>query len=467
MTEPSLLDPRWRRLARLRLYCNASCIVAIVFGCLVLCGWTFHVELLKSAFLGSGSINADASLGLSFLGMSLWLLLPDPPRRARRTLGLLLGALAASIGAITVVEYIFGLNLRTDQLLFSHDAGAVAGYPGRMTPIMATAFLALGLALLLLDWETRPVKRPAQVLSLWGAFVGTMSLSGFINGATPRYRLFSYGESDVITALVLFGMSAAIFFTRPRVGLAGDITGRFSGSAMARRFLPAVILVPMLGAWIRMQGQRAGLFGTNLGLAFNVTVNVVTLSLLVWLDARKLNQAEQSLEEIRQAKDILFDASLRDELTGLYNRRGFLTFAEEQIKLACSGRRELLVVFADVDDLKGINDRYGHSEGDRALKKAAEVLLTVFRDTDVVARLGGDEFAVLALDCSPAGLTRINAHFDKLLRATSKLDNPWKLHISVGATYVDSAHPLSIDELLGKADKMMYEQKRSKLLATS
>jgi diguanylate cyclase (GGDEF)-like protein len=158
---------------------------------------------------------------------------------------------------------------------------------------------------------------------------------------------------------------------------------------------------------------------------------------------------------------------MKDELTGLYNRRGFLAFAEEQIKLACSGRRELFVIFADVDGLKAINDRYGHGEGDRALKKAAEVLLTVFRDTDLVARLGGDEFAILALDCSPAGLVRINAHFEKALRIINDLDNPWKLSISIGTVHVDSNHQLSITELLSRADKMMYSQKREKLAEIS
>jgi diguanylate cyclase (GGDEF)-like protein len=152
-------------------------------------------------------------------------------------------------------------------------------------------------------------------------------------------------------------------------------------------------------------------------------------------------------------------------LTGLYNRRGFLTFAEEHVKLACSGRRELLVVFADVDGLKAINDGHGHHEGDRALKKAAEVLLAVFRDTDLVARLGGDEFAILALDCSPSGMVRINAHLEKMLRAVNNLEKPWKLSISVGTVHVDGAHPLSINELLTEADKVMYQHKRTKSLA--
>jgi diguanylate cyclase (GGDEF)-like protein len=456
-----MLDPRWRRLARLRLYCNASCVAAVIVGCLILCGWIFHIELLRSGFLGSTSIELNTSLGLIFLGVSLWILLPDPPSREYRYWGLFFGALVVSIGAITVIEYVFGLDVRIDQLFFREGTGYSTG---RMPPITAMTFVVLGLALLLLDWETRPVQRPAQMLSLWAVFATIMSLSGYINGAAAIYGSFSYTQTAAYMALVLFMMSAAIFFARPRVGIAGDLTGRYLGSATARRFLPAVIIVPILAAWIRVLGQRAGFFGTELGFAWNVTTNVATLSLLVWLYARQLNRTEESLEEVREAKDFLHDASLKDELTGLYNRRGFLTFAEEQIKLACSGRRELLVVFADVDGLKAINDGYGHSEGDRALKKVAEVLLAVFRDTDIVARLGGDEFVVLALDCSLAGLVRINAHLDKMLRVVNELDDPWKLSISLGTVHVDSKHQLSIGDLLSKADKMMYEQKREKLV---
>ncbi len=166
---------------------------------------------------------------------------------------------------MTVIEYIFGLDLRIDRLFFRQDIRAVATYsPERMSPITATTFLALGLALLLLDHEKRSGWQPSQLLSLWGAFAAIMSLSGYINGATATYRIFSYTQVAVYTALVLFTMSAAVFFARPRVGIAGDLTGRFSGSASARRFLPTVIIVPFLAAWIRIRGQRAGLFGTEL-----------------------------------------------------------------------------------------------------------------------------------------------------------------------------------------------------------
>src|SRR5579862_5320298 len=197
----------------------------MIAGCLVLCGWVFHIESLKSAFLRSGTVDVNASLGLLFLGMSLWLLLPDPPRRARRYWGLCLAALVASLGILTVIEYVFGLNLRIDQLIFQQDAGALATlHPGRMSPGTATTFLALGLALLLLDEETGPGKRPAQVLTLWGVFAAVMSLSGYVNGASATFRIFSFTPVAVYLALILSMMSVAILFARPRVGIAGDLT---------------------------------------------------------------------------------------------------------------------------------------------------------------------------------------------------------------------------------------------------
>lgn len=377
----------------------------------------------------------------------------------RRFWGLALAGAVTLLGALNVIERLLRFDLGIERHLLGYAAASA-----RMAPITATTVFVLGLALLLLDWKTGA--RSSQLLSLWGGFAGVMSLSGYINGAYAVFGLFSFTPIAVYISLLLFLMSAAVFFARPRVSISGDLTGKFIGSSMARRLLPTVIAVPIAAAWLRMRLGRAGWYGMELGLAINVTMNVVSLSLLVWLYARKLNKADKSLEEAHEAKDALYDASLKDELTGLYNRRGFLTFAEEQLKLAHSGRRELVVLFADVDGLKAINDGYGHSEGDRALAMAAEVLLTVFRDTDLVCRLGGDEFAALALDCSPAGMVRIEAHLDKVLRASNHRGNPWELSISLGAIHVDSEHPVSIDELLEKADKTMYERKRAKPVLT-
>ena len=289
-----------------------------------------------------------------------------------------------------------------------------------------------------------------------------LALTGYLYHATVLYRIFAFTQIALHTAVCLFVISIAIFLARPTEGIAGDLTGRFLGSVMARRFLPAVFFVPIFVGWVRLRGQWAGWYGTELGLALYASTNVVVFSLLVWLYARKMNKSEEFLEEARGARARYYNASLKDELTGLYNRRGFMTFAEGQVKMACSGRRELLVVFADVDGLKGINDEFGHGEGDEAIKLAAEVLRRVFRDTDVVARLGGDEFAVLALDCSATGLKRIRGLFDKTLAGINEKPRRWKLSISMGTIHVNSSHKMTIAQLLEQADEVMYARKRSR-----
>jgi PAS domain S-box-containing protein len=289
----------------LRMYCEASAIAAVGVGCLVLCGWAFHIELLKSVLPGLVVMKANTALGLAFSGTSLWLLLPGESHTRRGHIARFLALLVTLIGAVTLSEYVFGLNLRIDQLLFNESTGTAATYSaGRMAPTTSTAFLAIGLALLLLDWKTRRGHRPAQVLSLWSALVAMMAICGYIYHATALYKLLQYTQIALHTAIALFLLSCAIFFARPRTSIAGDLTGEGSGSVMARRFLPAVFIIPVFLGWIRLQGQLAGLYGTELGVALYATSNVVVFAVLVWLNARKMNveysQRSRAEREIRE-----------------------------------------------------------------------------------------------------------------------------------------------------------------------
>src|SRR5664279_1575350 len=107
----------------------------------------------------------------------------------------------------------------------------------------------------------------------------------------------------------------------------------------------------------------------------------------------------RDVTERRQMVETIRTLSLTDELTGLLNRRGFTTLAEQQLRTSLRTRNRLWLLFADLDGLKEINDRHGHETGDRALCEVARLLRTgSFREADLVARLGGDEFAVLATE---------------------------------------------------------------------
>jgi diguanylate cyclase (GGDEF)-like protein len=155
--------------------------------------------------------------------------------------------------------------------------------------------------------------------------------------------------------------------------------------------------------------------------------------------------------------------ALSDELTGVYNRRGFLALAERQLKLGRRSGRAILVFFADVDGLKQINDKFGHKEGDLALVHAAEVLEKTFRDSDVIARFGGDEFAVLALEVSGHSESTIRARLEQNLKELNAKHSRCTLSISLGAVRFDPTNPCSpasIEQLMIRADEAMYEEKR-------
>jgi len=156
----------------------------------------------------------------------------------------------------------------------------------------------------------------------------------------------------------------------------------------------------------------------------------------------------------------LGNIAITDELTGLYNRRGFMALAERQLKLARRSGRGMLLFVMDVDRLKQINDTFGHSEGDRALKRTAEVLEETFRDSDVVARLGGDEFAVLAIEATDHSEATIKARLFECLKSISAEQSGYEISLSLGFARFDPGNQTSIGEFMMKADQTMYEQKR-------
>jgi diguanylate cyclase (GGDEF)-like protein len=156
----------------------------------------------------------------------------------------------------------------------------------------------------------------------------------------------------------------------------------------------------------------------------------------------------------------LGNLALTDELTGLYNRRGFMALAERQLKLGRRSGRGMLLFVMDVDGMKHINDSFGHLEGDRALKRTAEVLERTFRDSDVVARLGGDEFAVLAIEAAGHSEATIRARLFECLKLNDEKESPYPISLSLGLARFDSGSRTSIAELIAKADQAMYEQKK-------
>jgi two-component system, cell cycle response regulator len=118
--------------------------------------------------------------------------------------------------------------------------------------------------------------------------------------------------------------------------------------------------------------------------------------------------------------------------------------------------------FIDIDDMKWINDTFGHREGDKALLNSATVLNETFRESDIIGRIGGDEFAILAFDTTEMTPELIKSRLQNQLDIHNAQSCLYKLSLSIGISYYDPADPISIDELMSKADSLMYEHKRAR-----
>jgi len=154
--------------------------------------------------------------------------------------------------------------------------------------------------------------------------------------------------------------------------------------------------------------------------------------------------------------------ALTDDLTCLYNRRGFFAAATQQLKLARRNGQSMLMLFCDVDRLKEINDCFGHREGDLALVRIADALEEAFRDSDILARLGGDEFAILAPEASHQDLEAILRRLRKGLEKINTNEPRYALSLSVGSARFDPEHPVALADLMAEADRVMYEHKRGR-----
>ena len=186
-------------------------------------------------------------------------------------------------------------------------------------------------------------------------------------------------------------------------------------------------------------------------------------------DAPETQTLSNTLERmvLCAVKQSLLDRELRslaltDDLTCLYNRRAFLALTGQQLRVTRRKAQGLLLFFADVDNLKQINDTYGHREGDLALVRAANALEQTFRNSDIIARLGGDEFAVLALEASCENREVILRRLDANLKVSNAEESRYELSLSIGMARFDPKHPVSLGNLIAMADEAMYEEKRTR-----
>ena len=306
----------------------------------------------------------------------------------------------------------------------------------------ATFFLLLGIFLLCLRVRRRLL---SLCIDIYTALLCTVALAFFYNAMlSALHKLAPSVQAGIplstVACIVLLTFVA--YSQRAEHGIYAILFAGGIGGKIARLTVPFAITLPV----IRSIGRSAE--HTDYVTAAAALI-VLSLLLLVCLRIQRLERE-------------IHDLSLRDELTGLYNRRGFYVLAEQALRLAQRSGEPFSVLFLDLDNLKQINDRHGHETGSALIQQMAAILCDTFRETDVISRLGGDEFVVAC----KASTAEIRNAIQRLQNSTADLNHtaarPYNLSFSLGHATTDHLVYQTLEDMLQHADQAMYEVKRRK-----
>jgi len=414
-------------------------IIAIQFAVInILSSMFFRVE----NFLPAALLHMRPSSASAALCASLALFLMESGKGSRRNLSLLLGAITALIATSALLPGHFHSTLA----FIGEPSGPHIG-PLSLAPL---AFLVLGLVILSIRATNSTLSHIADGLACLLAFIVWILFSEFIFGLMQIPGSSIVGPIKLPTLACLGLLTLAVVLRRAESGifsflLAGGIEGQVS-----RLIAPLLLALPIIREIGRARLLDAHLVPARYATAILSSTATFISFLLLFALSRLIHRMQSEVQEL----------NLRDELTGLYNFRGFNLFAEQACRLAARSNQPFGVLFVDMDNLKLINDTLGHTTGSVFLVETAKLLTSTFRETDVIGRLGGDEFVVAGL----FDQHEIDAAIDRLRLAASSrniLDGK-SLSLSLGYASAEPGSGESLKTVVARADKAMYKEKREK-----
>ncbi len=237
-----------------------------------------------------------------------------------------------------------------------------------------------------------------------------------------------------------------------------------SSDIISNQFTPVDRRRTMVVSPLFMNEEQYGIIVSELDneyfpYIYSITPQICTAIKLTNLVLR----LESSLDAAYNRNNMLSRISMSDELTGIYNRRGFYTFANQILKAPENEGMNAVLIFGDLDNLKKINDTFGHDEGDYAIVSAANFIKSSLRNSDIVARIGGDEFAAFAI----CGDRDIIAKLPMRIKSIAKnhnlrSDKKFNVTISVGICEIICSPELNIQQFMDRADVALYDDKKNK-----
>ncbi len=336
MTEETAASHKGQRIVRvlhsIALLCS---LAAVATGALVAAAWFLNIHALLA---GAIVMKTNAAVGILLAGTSLFLLLPERPGPWRRWAARACAAVVLLLGAVTLVEHVSGWDLHVDQLLAREAPGASATTsPNRMGPPAALSLVLLGAALLSLS--RREGRRLWQPLAVVVGLLALLPTLGYLYEARELYGLARLTGIAWPTALTSLTLSVGLLCARPREGMTALLTSPGPGGVMIRRLLVPSVLLPLVMGWLRLLGERRGLYDPALGTAIVMLTIILAFTTLVWLSGRRLDEAADVLRRQQELLSVTL-ASIGDGVI-VTDLQGRVTFANEEAEhLTGWGRAE-------------------------------------------------------------------------------------------------------------------------------
>jgi len=398
-------------------------------------------------FLPNTFGDMNAPLGMAALFCAISLFFSEPGRSA---LVFNISRLFAILTALIAASLLLGTSLG----VFAIQAASIYG-GNVLRP--ATAFAFLATVAIFARATSSAVSIIADVVASLLCFTVLILVSEYFFGILHIVGPSNAGLTSAPTLVCLVLLTVVAVLRRAEYGMFSIFLGHSIGSRIARLLSPFLLVLPFLREVGRARLISSQVIPAHYATALlSSTATVISFALLLYLVFR-INSMEIEIH----------DLTLRDELTGLYNLRGFQLLAGQSLRLAQRAQTTFSVLFIDLDNLKKINDELGHETGSAFLAETGTLLNSIFRETDVIGRVGGDEFAV-AGQFSDHEISTIAEGLEEASRMRSnKPGHPYPLSFSMGHVTSTVGSRESLKDLVSKADKAMYQQKRHKKRQTA
>lgn len=275
-------------------------ILLVFLGVLILVGWLLDISVLKSPGPAFSTIKSNVAFSFVLLGISLWLLQSNRVNTKYRRVAQILAGTVAVIGILTVGEYLFNINLGIDQILFSEAPGALyTSSPNRMAFTAAVNLIIAGTALILVDnIRSRGI---AHNLAVVGGVISSLAVLGYAYNSPLFFNPLPYFTRIAIYATFIFILIfSGIIMARPNTGFMKTLTSQNLGSYLLRRFLPVVIILPVLLGWLWIIGEYYGYYDPAFGYALYTISTIILLSAFLWYVSHSINLMDRKREKIEE-----------------------------------------------------------------------------------------------------------------------------------------------------------------------